>query len=147
MASSSLASQPPIQIRRLSLQQLHEWRSKIPTGELIRRLGGFATGAWALQRMPSERKGEVLYEERPIEMNANQVRAAIALLNKVMPDLQTVQMNVASNDLDQLTTDDLRARFRSIIAEAQTIDVDATIVNDNLLSLAPDVSENDLLAL
>lgn len=94
--------------------------------------------------------GVETYEERPIEMNANQVRAAIALLNKVMPDLQSVQMEMNVSTTDDLTTDQLRARLRAIVADATTIEAvtiqDSKSEND-LLSLDGDVSVNELLQL
>ena len=48
-------------------------RLKIKTSQLINRLQGFALG------------------EREVEMSPHQVRAAIALLKKTVPDLQSME--------------------------------------------------------
>lgn len=145
MSNQSLRVTPPNEIRRLSGRVLHDLRMAIPAGKIVRRLGGFAVGAWETVRTGAE-----TYEERPIEMNANQVRAAIALLNKVMPDLQSVQMEMNVSTTDEMTTDQLRARLRSIVAEATTVDA-VTIQNTNskndLLSLDGPPGTDDLLAL
>lgn len=130
---SKLRALPPSQIKRLSMADLHRFRANIPTGQIVNRLGGFAVGAWERRRVPSD-DGVETYVEAPIEMNANQVRAAIALLNKVMPDLQSVQMEVSTKDTEELSLEQLRARMRALlIGEA----VDVEPVQDDLLALDP----------
>lgn len=132
------------EIKKLNVRQIAQIRAMVPIGRIVRRLGGFAVGDWE-----TVRTGPETYEERPIEMNANQVRAGIALLNKWLPDLQSMQLEVTKNDFDGLSLEDLRARFRSIITDNAAIDVQATMVQtskNDLLSLEPD-SKNDLLSI
>ena len=142
MVSSALQSKEPREIRRLSMRVLHDLRSAIPAGRIVRRLGGFAIGEWE-----TVRTGPETYEERPIEMNANQVRAAVALLNKCMPDLQSMQLEVTKNDFEGQSVEQLRAKLRSIVTGTDAIDVQATMVQPSkvdLLSIEA-VSRNDLL--
>jgi hypothetical protein len=146
----SLRTHTPKEYSKISVRELHNLRMKIPAGQIVRRLGGFAVGAWETVRVPSEHKGEALFEERPIEMNANQVRAAIALLNKVMPDLQSMQMELTDNRMEGQTIETLRAQLRSIVMQSDVIDVPTiqSIPDEvNLLSLDGMVSESDLLDL
>ena len=132
------------EIKKLNTRQIAQIRAMVPIGRIVRRLSGFAVGDWE-----TVRTGPETYEERPIEMNANQVRAGIALLNKWLPDLQSMQVEVTKNEYTELTTEQLRARFRSIITDSAAIDVHATMVQiskNDLLSLEPD-SKNDLLCI
>lgn len=125
MVSSALQSKEPREIRRLSMRVLHDLRSAIPAGRIVRRLGGFAVGDWETVRVTSEH-GETVYEERPIEMNANQVRAAVALLNKCMPDLQSMQLEVTKNDFEGQSVEQLRSRLRQLVI-GEAVDVQATV--------------------
>ena len=144
MGNQSLRAHAPSEYRKLSVRVLHDLRQAIPAGQIVRRLGGFAIGAWE-----TVRTGPETFEERPIEMNANQVRAAVALLNKCMPDLQSMQLEVTKNDFEGQSVEQLRNRLRSIITDSAAIDVQATMVrtsSNDLLSIEPD-SKNDLLAI
>ncbi len=57
-------------------------REKIKTSQLINRLNAFAL------REPDPQTGEV------VEMSPAQVKAAIALLKKTVPDLQVIEGNL-----------------------------------------------------
>lgn len=123
------------------MRQIHAIRSHIEAGKIVRRLEGFALGAWELARIRDD-DGVETHLERPIEMTANQVRAAIAVLDRVMPVLQSVQMELKLDPTEELSTDQLRQRMRSILADATAVDVQAVDVQDDLLKL-----DDDLLAL
>ena len=148
MSSGSLRTQTAPRINKLNVRQVAQIRAMIPIGKIVRRLSGFAVGDWELRRTRDEDGVETLVEV-PIEMSANQVRAGIALMNKMLPDLQSMQLEVTKNDFDGLSLEDLRARFRSIITDSAAIDVQATMVQtskNDLLSFEPD-SKNDLLSI
>ena len=130
------------EIKKLNTRQIAQIRAMVPIGRIVRRLGGFAVGDWE-----TVRTGPETYEDRPIEMNANQVRAGIALLNKMLPDLQSVQLEVSKNDFEGQSVEQLRAKLRSIVTGTDAIDVQATMVQPSkvdLLSIDAD-SKNDLL--
>lgn len=65
--------------RAVKLAQTMQAREKIKTVHLIRRLNSFAL---------SEDD-----ENGPVKMTESQVRAAIALLKKTVPDLQSIELN------------------------------------------------------
>jgi len=60
-------------------------RDKIKTTQIINRLQKFALG----EMEPNGSK--------PIEMNANQVRAAVALVNKKLPDLTSADISMTQD--------------------------------------------------
>lgn len=64
---------------RLNPQQTERAKEAIKTTQLAKRLCGFALSE------PDEQTG------KPIEMTSAQVRAAVALLKKTMPDLQSIE--------------------------------------------------------
>lgn len=63
---------------RLNPRQDERTRSAIKTSQLVNRLQGFALSEADKQT------------GRPIEMTGDQVRAAIGLIKKTLPDLQSV---------------------------------------------------------
>ncbi len=71
----------PRAIRRKYTGNLESVREKIQTSQLINRLNGFA-----LQHEDPQ-------TGKPVEMSATQVKAAIALLKKTVPDLTQVEMS------------------------------------------------------
>jgi hypothetical protein len=101
------------QITKLSLRRLNDLRMAIKAGQIVTRLNGFVLGA---VETATDTDGTVI--ERPIDMNTNQVRAALGLLNKVLPDLQSIAMQVEAPTVGDLSTDEVRRRFRAIMAEA-----------------------------
>lgn len=125
MSSGSLRTQTAPRINKLNVRQVAQIRAMIPIGKIVRRLSGFAVGDWELRRTRDE-DGVETFVEVPIEMSANQVRAGIALMNKMLPDLQSMQLEVTKNDYDGLSLEDLRARFRQLIT-SEVVDVQATI--------------------
>lgn len=58
-----------------------KWRDKIQTSMLINRLNSFAMG------------GNDPKTKKPIEMSDGQIRAALGLLRKVLPDLASTEVN------------------------------------------------------
>lgn len=146
MSGSIGRAKAPNEIRKLNVRQIAQIRALIPIGRVVRRLSGFAVGDWERVRVATD-DGVETYEERPIDMNANQVRAAVALLNKMIPDLQSVQLEVTDNRMEDMTTDELKKEFRRIVTQSGVIDVDATVVSKDLLELPVSPGEDDLLAL
>ncbi len=65
---------------RLNPKQDEKTRSAIQTTQLVKRLEGFALS------LPDVQTG------KPIDMSPAQVKAAVALLKKTMPDLQSVEL-------------------------------------------------------
>lgn len=148
MANGSLRTPPPNGIRKLNVRQIHQIRSLIDVGRVVRRLQGFALSEWEMRRT-RDADGVETFEERPIEMNAHQVRAAGMLLDRVMPVLQSMQLEVQTTPFEGQSVDQLRAQLRRILTGAETIDVQAiqvTPVEEDLLSLDGN-SKNDLLSL
>ena len=144
LQAGSIRALAPSAIKKLNTRQIQTIRSQIDAGAIVRRLQGFAIGAWERRRERST-DGVETYVEAPIEMTANQVRAAGIVLAKVMPDLQSVQM-VVSDETQEMSTDELRRRFLSIVAEANAIDVQSRPVEQDLLAL-DGPGADDLLAL
>jgi hypothetical protein len=64
---------------RLNPQQSERAKDAIRTTQLCKRLNGFALSE------PDEQTG------KPIEMSPAQVKAAVALLKKTLPDLQSIE--------------------------------------------------------
>lgn len=64
---------------RLNPQQTERAKEAIQTTQLCKRLNGFALC------LPDDQTG------KPIEMSPAQVKAAVALLKKTLPDLQSIE--------------------------------------------------------
>lgn len=64
---------------RLNPQQSERAKEAIQTTQLCKRLNGFALS------LPDDQTG------KPIEMTPAQVKAAVALLKKTLPDLQSIE--------------------------------------------------------
>jgi hypothetical protein len=71
---------------RLNPRQDERCRSAIQTTQLCKRLNSFALG------LPDPQT------RRPVEMSTDQIRAALGLLRKTLPDLSSTQLN--GNDSD-----------------------------------------------
>lgn len=65
---------------RLNPQQDERTRTAIKTSQLVNRLQGFALNELDAQT------------DKPVEMSPAQVKAAVALLKKTIPDLQAIEM-------------------------------------------------------
>ena len=90
---------------RLNPKHDAKTREKIKTSQLINRLNSFVLG---------EVDGKT---GKPIEMSSTQVSAAIALLRKVLPDLQATQLtgevqhNYALMPEEALTAEEWQKQF------------------------------------
>lgn len=67
--------------KRVQPELDQKWRDKIGTSMLINRLNSFAMG------------GVDPKTKKPIEMSDGQIRAALGLLRKVLPDLSSTEVN------------------------------------------------------
>lgn len=129
--------------KRLNGRQIQHVRSLINVVRIVRRLQGFALGEWEQRRERSE-DGVETFVEMPIEMNAHQVRAAGMLLDRCMPVLQSVQLEISNNPFEGQSMEDLRARLRHLMI-ADATDVQATASVSSLLEL-DDTDYSSLLA-
>jgi hypothetical protein len=92
----------PGEVTRLTTHQLNAFRLTCEPRALADRLKLFA-----LDRLDSKGK--------PVIMNANQVRAAVVLLAKCVPDLTSLTLEL-KDTLDDQPTEALQARLASVLA-------------------------------
>lgn len=147
MSGRELPVRDPSTIKRLNVRQIQHVRSLIDVNRVVRRLQGFALSEWELAR-ERDIDGVVTLVEKPIEMNAHQVRAAGMLLDRVLPVLQSVQLEVSTNDYEGQSIDSLKAKLRHILAGSEIVDVPATNVRlsvEDLLCCNEDVELKKLL--